>query len=139
MNGLFRFITDLSESGKIQVNSVLNLAASVAEKYLNVPLNNAFHFVKNLIDGKSVRQYVMPLLVDITSYFVPSIGLLNVMKGIVSGIEALFSHHGTKTVNGIDMGYSDELKIGFFKVRHKVTYQNTFFGIKVTYTTRHAR
>ena len=44
-----------------------------------------------------------------------------------------------KNINGISASYTDELKIGFFKIKHKITYNNEFFGINITYKCRHAK
>ena len=80
----------------------------------------------------------MPVLTDVVSLIVPSAGLINMMTGIIKGIESLFSHQKIKNISGIDAMCTDQLKIGFFKIRHKVTYENAFFGIKITHTSRHA-
>ena len=138
VNGLFGFVTNIAEQGKIKLDNVLNLFVNVAEKYLNIPIKSIYDFVKNLIDGKSIKQYFIPLIVDITSILVPTVGLVNMMRGIIQGIESLFSHQSIKKIGGIDALYTDRLKIGFFKVRHKITYENEFFGIKVTHKSRHA-
>ena len=138
VNGIFRFYADIATQGKIKFNNVLNLAVSAAEKYLGVPLKNAYNFVKALVDGESVKKYLMPVLTDVVSLIVPSAGLINMMTGIIKGIESLFSHQKIKNISGIDAMCTDQLKIGFFKIRHKVTYENAFFGIKITHTSRHA-
>ena len=139
ISGGFKFIYDLANRGKIEIESVLNLAVNVAEKYLSIPLTNAFNFIDNLIKGKSVREYLMPLVIDISSLLVPGLNIINIMSNIIKGIESLFSSYKSKDINGISMFCSDELKIGFFKKSHKVTYENQFFGIKVTYKTKHSR
>ena len=138
ISGGFKFIYDLANRGKIEIESVLNLAVNVAEKYLSIPLTNAFNFIDNLIKGKSVREYLMPLVIDISSLLVPGLNIINIMSNIIKGIESLFSSYKSKDINGISMFCSDELKIGFFKKSHKVTYENQFFGIKVTYKTKHS-
>ena len=139
VNGLFRFVADIAQEGNIKLNNVLNLTVSVAEKYLQVPMKNAYNFVKALVDGDSVKKYVMPVLMDIASLIVPSMGLVNMLTGIVKGIESLFSHQSIKKFDGIDAVCTDQFKIGFFKIRHKITFENAFFGIKVTHTSRHAK
>jgi hypothetical protein len=61
VNGIFRFFTDAAAQGKVELENVLNLAVATAEKYLQIPLSNAYHFIDNLISGKSIKEYVMPL------------------------------------------------------------------------------
>ena len=82
VNGIYRFCAELVESGKITKENVLNLAAAIAEKYLNIPLTNAFQFVKNLVQGKSVKDYIIPLAVDIASMMVPVVGIINMVNNI---------------------------------------------------------
>lgn len=138
VNGLYTFMNDIVKQGEIKVKNLVNLGVSLAEKYLDLPLKSACKFISNIVKGESVKEYFKPLLMDIVSIFVPQVSLLNMMKGIVEGIESFFSEQSIKNINGIDCLYTDKFEIGFFKVRHKITYENEFFGISVSYTSRHA-
>ena len=137
VNGIFRFCAELVESGKITKENVLNLAAAIAEKYLNIPLVNAFQFVKNLVQGKSVKDYIIPLAVDIASMMVPVVGIINMVNNILKGIDALLTKQEIKEIGGISAVYTDKYKV--FKRKHKIKLDNDFFDIHICYHSKHAR
>ena len=136
VNGVFRFIIDNTMHTKDKLETMLNLMVAVSEKYLEIPLTNAFNFVKNLFERKSVKEYLTPLLLDLTSLLVPGINIINIVVNIIKGIEHFFSKQSIKRVNGIDCLCIDKFKIGFFRIKHKISYKNDFFGIDVSFTSR---
>ena len=138
VNGVFRFIIDNTMHTKDKLETMLNLMVAVSEKYLEIPLTNAFNFVKNLFERKSVKEYLTPLLLDLTSLLVPGINIINIVVNIIKGIEHFFSKQSIKRVNGIDFLCIDKFKIGFFRIKHKISYKNDFFGIDVSFTSRKA-
>ena len=136
VNGVFRFIIDNTMHTKDKLETMLNLMVAVSEKYLEIPLTNAFNFVKNLFERKSVKEYLIPLLLDLTSLLVPCVNIINIVGNIIKGIEHFFSKQSIKRVNGIDCLCIDKFKIGFFRIKHKISYKNDFFGIDVSFTSR---
>lgn len=138
VNGMFSFVKDIATQGKIKLKNFVDLGVCFAEKMLNLPLKNACTFITKLFKGERVNDYFKPLLMDIVTIFIPSLNILKMAKGIIHGIESLFSRQHIKKVNGIDCVYTDHLKIGFFKIRHKISYDNDFFGIHIKVTSRHA-
>jgi hypothetical protein len=138
VNGVFRFIIDNTMHTKDKLETMLNLMVAVSEKYLEIPLTNAFNFVKNLFERKSVKEYLTPLLLDLTSLLVPGINIINIVVNIIKGIEHFFSKQSIKRVNGIEFLCIDKFKIGFFRIKHKISYKNDFFGIDVSFTSRKA-
>ena len=137
VNGVFRFIIDVNKKDNIE--NILNLMVVVSEKYLKIPLQNAFNFVKNLFERKSVKEYLKPLLMDLTSLIVPCFNIVTIVFNIKKGIEYLLSRQSIKKLNGIDFLYTDEVKLKLFKIKHIVSYKNDFFGINISYTSRHVR
>ena len=138
VNGLFRFVADIADQGTIKLNNILNLTVAAAEKYLNVPLSNAYNFARDLFKGKSVKKYLMPLIIDLASLAIPSLQILNIINGIVKGIQSLFTKQSIKNVSSIDMVCTDTTKFKWFRKSHKVSYTNEFFGINVTYNCKHS-
>ena len=139
VNGVFRFIIDNTMHTKDKLETMLNLMVAVSEKYLEIPLTNAFNFVKNVFERKSVKEYLKPLLMDLTSLIVPCFNIVTIVFNIKKGIEYLLSRQSIKRLNGIDFLYTDEVKLKLFKIKHIVSYKNDFFGINITNTSRHVR
>jgi len=137
VNGVFRFIIDVNKKDNLE--NMLNLMVVVSEKYLKIPLHNAFNFVKNLFERKSVKEYLKPLLMDLTSLLVPCFNIVTIVFNIKKGIEYLLSRQSIKRLNGIDFVYTDEVKLKLFKIKHIVSYKNDFFGINITNISRHVR
>ena len=139
VNGVFRFIIDNTMHTKDKLETMLNLMVAVSEKYLEIPLTNAFNFVKNVFERKSVKEYLKPLLMDLTSLIVPCFNIVTIVFNIKKGIEYLLTRQSIKKLNGIDFLYTDEVKLKLFKIKHIVSYKNDFFGINITNTSRHVR
>ena len=138
VNGVFRFIIDNTMHTKDKLETMLNLMVAVSEKYLEIPLTNAFNFVKNVFERKSVKEYLKPLLMDLTSLIVPCFNIVTIVFNIKKGIEYLLTRQSIKKLNGIDFLYTDEVKLKLFKIKHIVSYKNDFFGIDVSFTSRKA-
>ena len=126
VNGLFRFFKDVINQGKFKFKNFVNLSISIAEKYLNLPIENACKFIVRLLKGKSVKDFIKPLILDLTSILVPQISIIKMIDGILQGIKSLLKKQSIKNVSGIDLLYTDEIKIKYFKVRHKISYENEF-------------
>ena len=135
INGIFQFIKNASYQGEITLDNIIDLGIALAEKCLNLPLSNAYHLIKDLMDGKSINEYLKPLLMDLATIVVPQLFIIRLINNIFVGIKELFTSRSIRKVDGIDCLCTDEIKIGFFNIKHKITYENDFFGIHITYTT----
>ena len=89
------------------------------------------HFIKNLIDGKSVDKYIIPVLLDIGSICYAPIQVVKIICNIVSAIDSLLTKVKVKTICGIDVVYTDKYEFHLFRSsKHKISIDNDFFFIK---------
>ena len=139
INGYVRCFADLVHTGEITRESIINFAISCAEDIFDLPLSNAVHFVDDLMHGNSVDKYIIPLALDIISIICPQLAICRMIYKICQTIDALLTKQKQITISGIDIIYTDKTKIGFFKISHKISMDNDFYGIHVSNTTRHAR
>ena len=140
INGMFAFVGDLATNGEITKDSLIKLGTAVAEQYLNIPLANSVQFIKNLIQGKSVDQYIIPLLLDIGSIYCAPIEIVKVIYNIITGIDSLLTKVKVKTICGVDAIYRDKYEFHLFtSSKHKISLDNDFYGIHITYKSKHAR
>jgi hypothetical protein len=135
---MFNIITDLIENGKFTIETFKNSFLNIASSVLDFPLSNTFNLIEGILDGKNIDKLLVPAIIDLLDLIIPGVGLINLALNIIKGIESLFSKQKMISITGIDAVYTDELKIGFFKIRHKITMENTFFDIKIQRETRHA-
>ena len=140
VNGFFKFFADIAHDGEITKASLAQLGVAFASKYFDMPLQPAYNLVHGFInhDSAEMKQAFIGIAKEVACMIIPGVRCLFIALDIIKGIESLFSHVKIHTVAGIDAVYTDNLKIGFFKIRHKVSLDNDFFDIHVTATTRHA-
>jgi hypothetical protein len=134
----FNIMADLIENGKLTFESFKSAFNTILSKALDFPVANAMNLIQGVLDGSDVSKLIFPALIDVLDLVIPGLGLVNTVLNIKKLIESFFSHQKMIKISGIDAIYTDELKIGFFKIRHKVTIENDFFDIHITSKTRHA-
>lgn len=134
----FNIIADLIENGSFTFESFKGAFSTILTKALDFPMSNAVNLIQAVLEGEKVDKLLFPVMIDILDLFIPGLGLVNTVLNIKKLIESFFSKQKIIKISGIDALYTDELKIGFFKIRHKVTIENDFFDIHITRKTRHA-
>lgn len=134
----FNIIADLIENGTFTFESFKGAFSTILTKALDFPMSNALNLIQTVLEGGKIDKLLFPVMIDILDLFIPGLGLVNTVLNIKSLIESFFSKQKVIKISGIDALYTDELKIGFFKIRHKITIENDFFDIHITRKTRHA-
>lgn len=135
---MFSAVTDMALNGNITVESFMDTAIAIFQSTIDVPIMNTYNLVKGLCKGEHFKEYIVPVLVDVVSMFVPPVMIINMANSLIKGICGLFSHQGIHKVDGVDCQYTDQLTLKGFKKRHRVHYRNDFFGIDVTCSKKHA-
>ena len=71
--------------------------------------------IEDLMQGKSIDKYIVPILLDVTTILCPQLLVCKMIYGICKTIDSLLTSHKQIQVSGIDILYTDKTQIGFSK------------------------